>query len=269
MRYPLRVALSVSTVLAQIGEFSFIVATMGRQLNILPPEAANVLVAAAILSITLNPLLYRFNPVLERRLDRMFPAMTRWMRERTSAKVGGTHTPHSSTAQHRAIVIGYGPVGQTVARLLAENDIEPTIIELNVETVQRLRDQNIRAIYGDASRVETLTQAGIADANALVLSASSIRDGRDLVQQARAINPKIRVLARTSYLRELGQLHAAGVDGVFSGEGEVALAMSEYILKGFGATPEQIDRERERVHSKLFGSREDGPSTAATVVAPR
>jgi CPA2 family monovalent cation:H+ antiporter-2 len=86
----------------------------------------------------------------------------------------------------------------------------------------------------------------------LVLSASSIPDGREIIRHARELNPKIRVIARTGYLRELDELRQAGADAVYSGEGEVALAMAENILQTLGATPEQIDRERQRVHDKLF-----------------
>lgn len=261
MRYPLRVALAVSVVLAQIGEFSFILATMGRQLNILPENAANILVAAAILSITLNPLTYRFIGGIEKQIGRMAPGFARWIEQRAGGKVVASNPVPIAPGKHRAIVVGYGPVGQTVTRLLNENEIVPTIVELNVDTVQRLRAEGMAAIYGDVTRVETLTQAGVATANALVLSASSIQDGREIIRQVRQLNPKIRVLARTAYLREMDALRAAGADAVFSGEGEVALAMTESVLNTLGATPEQIDRERQRVHDTLFGGGARSPDT--------
>ena len=251
MRYPLRVALGVSIVLAQIGEFSFILATLGRQLKILPDNAADILVAAAILTITFNPLTYRLVAPSERWIERYLPALSRWQHGRMEAKlVKNKHK--TASPEHRAVVIGYGPVGQTITRLLRENEIEPTIIEMNVETVQRLRTENIRAIYGDAMRVETLVEADIAHASALILSSSSIKGGHELVAQAHKMNPKLRVLARTAYLSELSELREAGVDAVFAGEGEVAMAMTEYMLRNFGATAEQIDRERERVRNSLF-----------------
>ena len=252
MRYPLRVALSVSVILAQIGEFSFILATMGRQLNILPETATNTLVASAILSITLNPLTYRLIPAIERGVERIAPGFVRWINRRAAGDHVNPDPAHAAPGRQRAIVIGYGPVGQIVARLLKENEIDPTIVELNVDTVQRLKAEGIPVVYGDATRIDTLTQAGVAGAQALVLSAFSIKDGREVVRQVREINPKIRIVARTAYLRELDVLRGVGVDGVFSGEGEVALAVAEHILRDFGATPEQIERERERVHKELF-----------------
>ncbi len=251
LRHPLRVALSVSVVLAQIGEFSFILATMGRQLGILPANAANILVAAAIISITLNPLFYRLVGPLEKLLDRGVPGFTAWVARRSGAQGKGTAVPFPSHGRHLAVVVGYGPVGQTVARLLQENDIEPVIVELNIETVQRLKAGGIAAVYGDATRIETLTQAGVEHAVALILSASSIEGGQEIVRQTRALNPGIRVLARTAYVRQLAELRAAGADVVFAGEGEVAMAMTETILRNLGATSEQIDRERERVRASL------------------
>lgn len=267
MHYPLRVALSVSVVLAQIGEFSFILATMGRQLDILPPNAANILVAAAILSITLNPLTYRLLPTIEAWVTRFAPAFARWIHHRSAGAHEAAAEPvHPPSSQHRAIIIGYGPVGQTVTRLLRENEIEPTIVELNIETVQRLKAEGVHTVYGDATHIDTLTQAGIAEVGTLILSASSIKGGREIIQQARTLNPRLRVLARTSYVHELDELRAAGVDAVFSGEGEVALAMAELIMKNLGATPEQVDRERERVRSTLFGA--PSPAAAKPAAAP-
>lgn len=250
LKYPLRVALSVSVALAQIGEFSFILATLGRQLGILPETAANVLVAAALVSITVNPLLYRSVGAVEKWASRQ-PRLWRLLQSQTNAGVPDPTPVHPETSRH-ALVIGYGPVGQTVARLLRDNGIRPTIIEMNLETVQRLRAEDISAIYGDASHLDTLKHAGAATADALILSASNLNAGREIIRQARALNPQIRVLVRTAYLREVPDLRAAGADGVFSGEGEVALAMTEFILERFNATPEQIERERDRVRAELF-----------------
>ena len=250
--YPLRVALSVSVALAQIGEFSFIVAAMGRQLKILPDAAGNILVAAAMVSITVNPLLYRAVGPMEQWCARQ-PWLGRWLAERTAGRVGRAPAKKiEHDGRRHAVVVGFGPVGQTVARLLRANAIDPTIVELNVATVQRLTTDGVTAIYGDASHPETLRQAGVGRADILILSASSLQAGREVIREARQMNPDIRVLVRTAYLREVPELRAAGADGVFAGEGEVALAMTEFILDSFGATPEQVDRERDRIRRELF-----------------
>ncbi|TDU80808.1 CPA2 family monovalent cation:H+ antiporter-2 [Prosthecobacter fusiformis] len=247
LRYPLRTALYVGAVLAQIGEFSFIVGTLGRNLGVLSDSAFNALVATAIVSITLTPLLYRGVAPLESRLLRI-PWLAKILARNTERK--GDPSEYTQE-QHHAIIIGYGPVGQTVVRLLKDNDIVPVVLEMNVDTVQKLKAEGITAIYGDATHPETLKQAGIDKARALILSSSGL-EGKDLINEARRINPKIQIIARTSYLREAHQLTSAGADSVFSGEGEVALSMTEYMLEKLGATREQIDRESLRIREEFF-----------------
>lgn len=247
LKRPLRAALSVSAALAQIGEFSFILAALARDLGVLYDTATDVLVISAIISITLNPLLYRLVDPTERFLMR-HPTFGKWFRP----AIAEPHQPAEEVEpSHRAIVIGYGPVGRTVTRLLKENDIQPFVIEMNVETVRNLRNEGIRAVYGDACQRDILLSAGIEKADSLILSASSVQGGSEVVRIARDLNPDIHVLARSTYVRELPSLRKAGAVSVFSGEGEVALALTETLLRDLGATPEQIDRERERVRDEL------------------
>jgi len=252
LKYPLRVALTIAVVLAQIGEFSFILGTLGKNLGILDDRATNTLVAAAIVSITINPLLYRLIDPLEAWLRRRSNAFAQTEVE-TDERDSNEASP-VSTFHHRAIIVGYGPVGRTVARLLRENDVEPTIIEMNLETVRRLREQGTTTIYGDASHYETLKAAEMKNAVSFIISTAGMQGSAEVIRQAKELNPKIRILARASYLRELPALRQAGADVVFSGEGEVALTMMEFILRQLGATPEQIDRERDRIREDLFGS---------------
>jgi monovalent cation:H+ antiporter-2, CPA2 family len=257
LRYPPKVALSVAVALAQIGEFSFILAALGKNLHLLPEEAINALVAAAIASISLNPLAYRLVDPLESWAAR-HSGLWRWLVVRAQPQISPSSAPSlegdpTIPSRHRAVIVGYGPVGQTLVRLLRDNAIEPTVIEMNLETVQRLREEGVLAFYGDANHRETLKSAGLDRANYLIMSASSIKDAGEVIRIARELNPAIRVLARTAYLRERVALRQAGADRVFSGEGEVALAMTESVLQALGAIPEQIDKERERVRSDLFG----------------
>jgi len=110
----------------------------------------------------------------------------------------------------------------------------------------------VAAVYGDANHRETLQGAGVERAGSLILSAAGMRASAEVIRLARELNPTIRILARAAYVPELPALYQAGAECVFSGEGEVALALTEAILRRLGATPEQIDRERDRVHVDLF-----------------
>jgi CPA2 family monovalent cation:H+ antiporter-2 len=254
MRYPLRVSLTVGIALAQIGEFSFILASMGRELGILTVSATNALVATAIASIVINPVAYRTIRPIERWLaarPRLWGLVNR--PPATPAEVHVSRKEQPADPEHRAVVIGYGPTGRTVVRLLRDNGITPTVIELGIEAVRALRNEGIDAVYGDATRPETLEAAGIARAGSLILGSAGMANSAEVIRAARAVNPKVRVLARAPYLRDVAALRDAGATRVYSGEGEVALAFIEDILDGLGATPEQIDRERARAHAELFG----------------
>lgn len=252
LRYPVRTALTVAIALSQIGEFSFILATLGRELGVLTSTTTNVLVAASITSIVLNPLLYRAIGPVERRIaarPRLHKLMNRGRPIPIDA--GALETRRPPDPGHRAVVIGYGPTGRTVVDLLRDNQIEPTVIELNIATVRALRGRGVEAIYGDATRPETLVAAGVPSSGSLILGSAGMANSAEVIRIARRLNPKVRVLARAGYLRDVAALKAAGADTVYSGEGEVALAFIEDILETLGATPEQIDRERARAHREL------------------
>ncbi|HET8939348.1 MAG TPA: cation:proton antiporter [Polyangiales bacterium] len=243
MKRPMRVALVVAVALSQIGEFSFMLATVGRQLGVLPPEATQVLVISAIVSITLNSFLFRgIEPLLQ------------WLGGRKLS--GHSMAPPEMLAAHSGdepstIVVGYGPVGRMVTRLLRENHIEVVVIELNYQTVQLLHSQRVRAVHGDAANSEILLQAGMQHARSLIFTASGTPP-EAVIRMAKELNPDAIVLARSAYVAEAEQLRNAGAHIIVTAEAEVALAMTERVLVGLGATPEQLDRERSRVRRSLF-----------------
>jgi CPA2 family monovalent cation:H+ antiporter-2 len=252
MRYPFGTSIAVSVALAQIGEFSFMLSRLGHDLGLLTSEAMNVLVGASILSIVLNPVLYRLVQPLDR-LTRRRPALRRLIDRSPRAEAfpfAPSATPRVDAA-HRAVVVGYGPSGRTVTRLLRENEIEPTVVELNVDVVRELREQGIHAVYGDATHRDTLEQAGVSHADHLILTSAGMTNVDETIRAARELNPRVHVLARTPYLRGVDRLERAGAQTVFSAEGEVGLALTEAVLQRLGATPEQIDHERERVRKEL------------------
>ena len=241
LRYPLAVAMAVAVALAQIGEFSFILATLARDLGVLDQSGTNAIVATAMLSISLNPLLYRL----------VDPAGGRPALRGAGSAEAAAEELHPD-ARYRAIVVGYGPTGQSLTRLLLQNGIDPTIIDLNLEVVRQLRDAGIDAVYGDSTRRDTLMQGKTGTAGYLILASAAMQGSEEIIRVARELNPRIRILARASYLRDLPALRRAGADVAFSGEGEVALAFTEEILRELGASAEQIDRERARVREEIF-----------------
>ncbi|MBS5048610.1 MAG: cation:proton antiporter [Desulfovibrionaceae bacterium] len=249
LRRPLSQALGVAVALAQIGEFSFILAALGADYGVLPPEATNAIIAAAIVSITLNPLLYPRIPAILNRLRRHGLGL------RPLAPLEGENSaPEVPLDRQRAIVAGYGPTGRVLCRILRDNAIDVVVVEMNIDTVRALREAGEQVIHGDVAQAEVLVHAGLADADALIISSPSI-SARDVLRAARDVHPGIRMLAHTASLREARTLRAEEAVAVFSGEGEVALTMSMYLMRVFGATEEQMVREGRRIRAEL-----DGPS---------
>ena len=249
--YSSRIGLGVAMSLAQIGEFSFVLVAVGRTVGALPEGATSPVVGAAMISIVLNPLLCRSSGSMEAFLERR-PRLWKLL-NRNGVRALREEPPESDhTPSHRAVLVGYGPIGKAVERLLQERGIETTIIEMNIATHGRLRSEGRRAVYGDANQREVLEQAGVAHARSLILSASGAIDATEAIRTARELNPRIHVVARAGYLSEAEPLRQAGADQVFSGEAEVALAMTDSILRQLGATPEQLDEEHERIRTELF-----------------
>jgi CPA2 family monovalent cation:H+ antiporter-2 len=259
--YPFKIALAIAVALAQIGEFSFILSSLGTGLGILSNDATNTLVAVSIISIVLNPLLYRTVPHVEKWVS-THERVSRLLNPPPVEQEAAVQRPsRPSDRRRRAIVVGYGPTGRTVVRLLRDNGIQPTILELNMETVRQLKDAGVDAVYGDVTQRNTLDAADIGNVDSLILTSAGMGNAADVIRMARESNPRIYVLARAQYLRDLPDLLKAGADQVFTGEGEVALSLTESILDRLGATPEQIDRERVRAHRELFGKQ---PADAAS-----
>jgi monovalent cation:H+ antiporter-2, CPA2 family len=243
LKKPLRIALSIAVALSQIGEFSFILAALATDLRILPPAGMNALVAGVV-SITLNPLLYRaIDPLVRWLEDRKVVPISQVTPDRVALREDGS--------ADRVVVIGYGPVGKTVSRILHDNGFEVIIVEMNIDTVQKLRTDGRQVVYGDASQREILLHAGIEHAEGLIISSSSV-PASAVVQASRELNPRVRILTRATYLAQSAAPRDAGADAVFSSEEEIALSMADFLMERLGATDEQIDRERDRVRKDLF-----------------
>src|SRR5262245_16244268 len=229
-RYPVATALTISASLAQIGEFSFVLAAMGVSLGLLPSEGRDLVLAGALISITLNPFVFAtITPV------------TRWVRARPSlyalVERGATrlatlpHNPHSNPIRGHAVIVGYGRVGGMIGAALAEKRLPFVVIERDLRLVEVLRERGIRAIYGDASASGVLDAAHIGDAKLLVIASPDSYAARRVLDLARQANPGIDTVVRTHTEHEAEHFEKAGVGRVVMGERELALGMTDYALE--------------------------------------
>ena len=235
-RYPLNTALIVGASLAQIGEFSFILAGLGVELKLLPEEGRSLILAGALISIALNPAVFAA----------VEPAQ-RWIRRRSelARKLEGLADPLSalpdsvdaSLLTGHVAIVGYGRVGKRIAATLREKNIPFTIAEENRELVEELRAEGAHAVSGDANDPAVLIQAHVARAAMLVIATPDAVGVRRMVDVARKLNPNIVIVLRTHSDEEAALLRQEQAGEVFMGEHELAKAMTEYVLKRMSPSP--------------------------------
>ena len=256
--HSVRTALTVALGLAQIGEFSFILSEVARKSGLMPEAGHNVLVGGAILSITLNPILFRSLDSIERWLRR-HPRLWAVLNARAQRSVVQVNVAaadqiarHDAETQRLAVVVGYGPVGQTVNRLLRDAGLVTVVIDMNSDTVLELQRQGQTAIFGDAAREAILEQAGVGRASHLVLTLPQSANRAAIVAVARNLNRRLKIFVRARYLREREELEQAGASATIFEEAEAAVALSRLVLVDAGAGRERIDRAVRDIRMRLI-----------------
>jgi CPA2 family monovalent cation:H+ antiporter-2 len=236
--YPVRTALTISASLAQIGEFSFILAALGVGLGLMPPEARDLILAGALLSITFNPFAFGMIAPMTRWLDR-HPRVTALLERRNRRPTPAPAGAHAVGLRNHAVIVGYGRVGSVVGHALEAQGLKFAVIETNQRIVEELRAQHTVAIQGDASAAGVLDLAAIEHARLLVIASPDGFQVRRTLELARERNPRIAIVVRTHSASELAYLIGQGVDRAVMGELELALEMTDYALRSLGVSEER------------------------------
>ena len=230
MGYPLSTALSVSAALAQIGEFSFILIGLGLALDLLPRQGQSLVLAGALISIALNPLVFSAIEPLRAWLGKR-SQLARRLEKRDDPLAELPMSTDRRYLANQVVIVGYGRVGRQVGEALREQGVPFVVADENRELVERLRAQGQAAVFGDAAEPETLVQAHIVDARMLVIATPQTIQVRQMVETARTLNPDIGVLVRSHNEVEAGLLAQDSGAQVFVGERELARAMAQDVLR--------------------------------------
>ncbi len=229
LRYPLNTALIVGASLAQIGEFSFILAGLGVELKLLPAEGQSLILAGAIVSIAFNSVVFAAVEPAQRWV-RARSELARRLENRVDPLAVLPMSVDQSLLTGQVVIVGYGRVGRRIAESLAEKNIPYVVAEQNREIVERLREQNVHAVSGDASDPAVLIQAHVQRAGMLVIALPETVHVRKMIEVSRKLNPKIEVVLRTHSDEEAELLRSEDAGTVFMGEHELALAMTRHVL---------------------------------------
>ena len=252
--YPARTALTVSAGLAQIGEFSFILSGLGLALGLLPPAGGDLILAGALLSIAVNPVVFL-----------TVEPLAAWLQQRAGlaapfGRAGGRLAvlapSDDSGPQDHAIVVGYGRVGGVIGEALKAEGLPLVVIEENRRRVEALRKRGFAAVYGDATAPGVLESAGIRRARLLIVAAPRGFLTQRIIELARQSNSRIRIAIRTHSVDELAHFERMGVDAAIMGETELAYGLLDYALRSLGFTSDQarsvVQRIRDTGHGGAF-----------------
>ncbi len=240
-RYPLNTALTVGASLAQIGEFSFILAGLGVALDLLPLEGQSLILAGALISIALNSLVFAAIEPAQAWV-RTRSGLARKLEQKTDPLAELPMSVDQSQLTGQVVLVGYGRVGRRIAEALTARHIPYVVAEQNREIVEKLRARNIPAVSGDASDPAVLIQAHIARAGMLVIATPDTFHVRKMVEIARTLNPAIETVLRTHSEEEAQLLQKENVGKVFLGEHELAQGMTRHVLARMGAAVEDDAR---------------------------
>lgn len=248
--YPQRIATMAALGLAQIGEFSFVLARSGQKEGLLSDSDYQLFLASAIVSMTAAPFLIRFAP-------RFGYFVQTLIGDGSTADVGNVeddeiHLTSSGGLQQHVIIVGYGLNGRNLARVLRAVGIPYLVLELNAEVVRRAKANGEKINYGDATRREVLIHAGIEKAWALVLAMSDPDAARRTVRQARVLNENVHIIVRTRYVAEITELYALGANEVIPEEFETSIEIFSRVLQRYGVARNIIESQIERIRRQGY-----------------
>ena len=228
-----RTATYSAALLSQMGEFSFVLASVGLVTGIIDRDQYGLILAVALASILVSPTLLRLSPLLLRLAGRL-PGV-QW---KETAEVG--ENPLGIGQENQVVLCGYGRVGAVLGDVLSRHEFPYTVIEINPVTIRELRLRGIEAWYGDAGSDELLIRAGIRHANILVVTVSDLLASRAAIRRARALNPAITIITRAISRQDVQVLKDAGADQIVQPEFEAGLECVDHMLHTLGMPEEEI-----------------------------
>ncbi|TLY15494.1 MAG: sodium:proton exchanger [Nitrospirae bacterium] len=248
--HPPRSALLAGVALAQVGEFSFILAQEGQKAGLLAGDPYQLFLAVSVLTMVVTPFLMQWAPKVARRAEAV-QRLHRWFQGRTVAHVAQEESTHLRMKDH-VIIVGYGLNGRNLARVLEETEIPYVVLDLDGDTVRRESRSGAPISYGDATNPNVLRRMRIEDARVLVIAISDPFAARRAVQIARSLNPKIHIVVGTRYLKELEDLHQLGADDVVPEEFETSIEIFALVLRTYNMPQELIVQKAEQIRREGY-----------------
>lgn len=247
--FPQRIAAMSALGLAQVGEFSFILAKAGQSNGLLIDREYQTFLGASIISMIATPFMISFAPKFGTLVQKMLKDPTV---ENESSTEEDIHVTSSGGLRNHVIIVGYGLNGRNLARVLRAVSLPYTVLELNMESVRRARADGEKINFGDSTRAEVLKHAGIEDAYAVVVATSDPFGARMTVSRVREMNDKVHIIVRTKYTSEINELLDLGANEVIPEEFETSIEIFSRVLQRYGIGRHVIEGEINKIRSQGY-----------------
>lgn len=246
--FPQRIATMAALGLAQIGEFSFVLARAGQEAKLLPENDYQTFLAASIISMIATPFMIALAPKAGYFLQKIFSDRV----SDDNDAAAEIHMTSSGDKQQHVVIVGYGLNGRNLARVLRTVGVPYVILELNAEVVRQAKAKGEKINFGDATRREVLIHAGIERAWAMVLAMSDAGAARRTVDQAHRLSEKLHIIVRTRYVAEITELFELGANEVIPEEFETSIEIFSRVLHRYGISRSVIETQIERIRRQGY-----------------
>lgn len=267
LKYPLRIAVISAMGLAQVGEFSFILAKLGLKYELLTDMMFQAFLASSILTMTFTPFAFLLSPGVARRAEQgrlLSPIRKRQEKYSTESYT----TEEKNKLNGHVIIVGYGLNGRNLAAVLSSRKIPFVIIELNPDNVEKAVESGYNTVYGDATNPKILEAAMIKTAKVITFAISDPMVIDNAVSAGRFLNKELYIIARTKYVSDIDRLYEQGANMVFAEEYEASIEILARVMSEYGFSKEAINKEINKLHSERYAMiRRNGEKTGVSLTA--
>jgi monovalent cation:H+ antiporter-2, CPA2 family len=245
--YPLKTALIAGLGLAQIGEFSFVLASEGRSLGLVSKRVYLLLLGTTAVTLVVTPFILRLIPSLFNWIETV-PTLDRWFKPAAQPE----EVSENVSDEHPIVICGYGRTGQNLVTLLTEQNIPVIVVEQSEAAIQKLRDAGISYVYGNAVSIPVLTKAGLDRAQAMVIALPDAMSTRLCLKHALEISPDLDIVVRANQYKDIELLYQLGGSEVVQPEFEASLEMAAHLLVRVGLPTIQIQRQVKAIRNSHY-----------------
>lgn len=259
LKYPLRIAIIAGMGLAQVGEFSFILVKLGLSYELISDNIFQAFLASSIFTMIFTPFAFNLSPMAAQKIEKgkLLRPLKKIASMQDHPLDNAQEGEEKAELENHVIIVGFGLNGKNLAKVLKNRNIQYAIIELNPDSAKKAAEKNETVVYGDATKAKILEEAGIRKARVITFAISDALVIDHAVANARFLNKKVFIIARTKYVFDIDRLYELGADTVYAEEYETSIEILASVMMKYGFSKEAINKEINELHQQRYAKIRD------------